>query len=411
MPQINAERLLGDLHALRKIGEYKTGVHRPTLSPEDVVSRQWLAERMAEAGLEPQIDGIGNVLGFSRAAGRKVLAGSHIETQNYSGWLDGAMGVIYALEAARALREDPATASLGVDVAAFCDEEGHFGNFLGSRSFTGLLTEADIDHARDRTSGTPLRDALASAGYAGRPRLQIDPSRYAGFFEAHIEQGDTLEASGEHIGVVTAIVAIWQYRITVTGEQNHAGTTSMARRRDAGLALVRLLSAIDNRFPEVAGPRSVWTAGRITLEPGDPSIVPGRADALFQFRDTDPAVLDRMHAALLELAEAENRRGPCEIVVKQRSASTPAAMDEGLQAALDRAAERHAPGKHRRMPSGAGHDAQYLARKLPAAMLFVPSIGGISHHWSEDTKEDDIVLGARVFTDAIASVLMQRASS
>jgi N-carbamoyl-L-amino-acid hydrolase len=405
MPTINPDRVLSDLYELRKIGAYKTGVHRPTLSPEDIVSRQWLADRMAAAGLDAGIDGIGNVLGFSRAPGRKVLAGSHIETQNQAGWLDGALGVVYALEAARALRDDPATAQYGVDVVAFCDEEGHFGNFLGSRSFTGLLTEQDIDRARDRTNGTPMREALATAGYAGRPRREIDPSRYSAFFEAHIEQGDTLETTGFRIGVVTAIVAIWQYRITVTGEQNHAGTTSMTRRRDAGLALVRLLAAIDKRFPEIAGERSVWTTGRITLDSGGPSVIPGRADALFQLRDADPAVLDRLDAALSELAAKADRAGPCRVEVSRRSASTPAVMDERLMAALDAAAERHASGKHMRMPSGAGHDAQYLARKLPAAMMFVPSIGGISHHWSENTSDDDIVLGARVFAEAIASVV------
>ena len=405
MPSINPERLLGDLYELRKIGAYKTGVHRPTLSPDDVLSRQWLADRMERAGLDPVIDGIANVLGLSRASGRKMLAGSHIETQNHAGWLDGALGVIYALEAARAFGEDPACAGLGVDVAAFADEEGHFGNFLGSRSFVGVLSDEDIDKARDRTSGTPLRDALAKAGYADRPRLQIDPSRYAGYFEAHIEQGDTLETSGLRIGVVTAIVAIRGYRIRVTGEQNHAGTTSMARRRDAGLALVRLLAALDRRFPEVAGECSVWTTGRIVFDPGEPSIVPGGAEALFQFRDTDPAVLDRMHAALVDLVAQANREGRCSVELVSSAASTPAVMDERLQAALDKAAECHAPGKHIRMPSGAGHDAQYLARKIPAAMLFVPSIGGISHHWSENTSDEDIVLGARVFVDAIADVL------
>jgi N-carbamoyl-L-amino-acid hydrolase len=405
MPSIDPDRLLGDLYELRKIGAYKTGVHRPTLSPDDVASRQWLAERMQRAGLDPVIDGIANVLGFSRAPGRKMLAGSHVETQNHAGWLDGALGVIYALEAARAFAEDPACAGFGIDVAAFSDEEGHFGNFMGSRSFVGVLTEQDVDNARDRTNGTPMREALAKAGYAGRPRLEIDPARYAGYFEAHIEQGDTLESTGLRIGVVTAIVAIRQHRIRVTGEQNHAGTASMARRRDAGLALVRLLAAIDRRFPEVAGERGVWTTGRIVLQPGDPSIVPGGAEALFPFRDTDPAVLDRMHAALADLIAQANRDGRCAIELVSLSASTPAVMDERFQAALDKAAERHAPGKHTRMPSGAGHDAQYLARKVPAAMLFVPSIGGISHHWAEDTSDEDIVLGCKVFADAIADVL------
>lgn len=403
MPSIDPDRVLGDLYKLRTFGAYKTGVHRPTFSPEDIAARQWLAERMAEAGLAARIDGIGNVLGFTSAPGRKVLSGSHLETQNHAGWLDGALGVIYALEAARAIGR--ASSEVGVDVAAFCDEEGHFGNFLGSKSFTGLLGEEDIDKARDRTHGTPMREALAKAGYAGRPREVIDPARYAGFFEAHIEQGATLEAEHQRIGVVTAIVAIWQYRITVTGEQNHAGTTSMARRRDAGLELVRLLAAIDRKFPEVADARSVWTTGRITLDPGGPSIVPGKAEALFQFRDADPAVLDRMHETLVALVAEANKTSRCPLVLDRYSASVPAVMDARLMAALDAAAEAHAPGRHIRMPSGAGHDAQYLARKLPSAMMFVPSINGISHHWSENTSDEDIVLGARVFTDAIARVL------
>ncbi len=154
----------------------------------------------------------------------------------------------------RAIRE--AGGDTGVDVVVFCDEEGHFGSFLGSKSFTGVLTEDDIDKAKNKNDGTPLREALKTAGYAGRPRLAIEPERYKAFFEAHIEQGDSLEMGELRIGVVTAIVAIWQYGITVTGEQNHAGTTSMLRRRDAGLALIKLLNAIDKRFPEICGPRT-----------------------------------------------------------------------------------------------------------------------------------------------------------
>ena len=403
MPAIKPDRLLGDLYKLRTFGSYKTGVHRPTFSPEDIASRQWFADRCGEAGLDTTIDGIGNILGKSKAAGRKMLSCSHLESQNQAGWLDGALGCIYALEAARAIRD--AGGDGGVDVVVFCDEEGHYGSFLGSKSFTGLLTEADIDAARSKNDGTPMRDALVRAGYAGRPRVVIEPARYAGFFEAHIEQGGTLEAETLRIGVVTAIVAIWQYGITVTGQQNHAGTTSMAQRRDAGLALVRLLAAIDKRFPDICGPRTVWTTGRITLDPGSHSIIPGGAEALFQLRDADPAVLDRLHAELFALVEAANRAGRCKLELKVISQSTPARMDERLMAALDSAAERRAPGKHIRMPSGAGHDAQWLARKLPTAMMFVPSIGGISHHWSENTSDEDLVLGAQVFTDGIAEAL------
>jgi N-carbamoyl-L-amino-acid hydrolase len=407
VPTINSERLLGDLYALRNIGTYKTGVHRPTLSPDDVVSRQWLVDRMTEAGLDAQIDGIANVFGRSRARRRIALAGSHIESQNQAGWLDGALGVIYALEAARTLRADPATRDVGVDVIAFCDEEGHFGSYLGSRSFIGDVSEAEIDKARDRTHGHMMRDALKEAGYAGRPRLRFEPDRYAGYFEAHIEQGRSLEESKLKIGVVTAIVGLWDYCFKVIGHQNHAGTTTMAERKDAGLTLVRLIAAIDQEFKKTAGPRSVWTCGRMVFDPGAPSIIPGEARAMFQFRDSDPAILNRLEAALHEQVAAFNKAGPCSISVETIRQSKPTLMDESFQRAIEQAAARHAPGLAVRMPSGAGHDAQHVARVMPAAMLFVPSINGISHHWAENTSDEDIVLGARVFTDAIASVLMR----
>jgi N-carbamoyl-L-amino-acid hydrolase len=162
--------------------------------------------------------------------------------------------------------------------------------------------------------------------------------------------------------------------------------------------------AIDRRFPEVAGPRSVWTVGQISLHPGAPNIIPGTAEMLFQFRDADPAVLERLQAALEELV-AEADRGPCRVRLQVLDRNAPKLMDPMLQAALERAAEHHAPGQHQRMPSGAGHDAQILAQVMPAAMLFVPSIGGISHHWAEDTAADDIVLGCRVLASAAAEIL------
>lgn len=402
MPAIDPDRLLGDLYKLRTFGTYKTGVHRPSLSQADVAARQWLAGRMSEAGLDVQIDGIGNLFGKRPGAGQRVLAGSHLESQNQAGWLDGALGVIFALEASRAMQDESGG---GVDVIAFFDEEGHFGSYLGSRSFIGDVTEPEIDRARDRTHGKPLREALAEAGYAGRPRLTIDPKRYAGFFEAHIEQGNSLESANLKIGVVTAIVGLWDYRIKVTGEQNHAGTTTMEQRKDAGLTLVRLIAAIDRAFRDVAGAASVWTCGRIEFEPGAPSVIPGEARALLQFRDPDPNVLERMEQALHQQVDAANSDGPCSIALEVIRQSKPAWMSEDLQRAIEDASAVHAPKLAIRMPSGAGHDAQHVARVLSAAMLFVPSIGGISHHWAENTSDADIVLGARVFTDAIAGVL------
>jgi beta-ureidopropionase / N-carbamoyl-L-amino-acid hydrolase len=397
MPAIDGDRLLRDLYAARKFGEYKTGVHRPTFSPQDIESRHWLATRLTEAGLTAEIDGIGNVYGRSQGPGAKLLLGSHLETQNRAGWLDGVMGVLYGLEVARALGH-------GIDVAAWADEEGHFGSFIGSRSFCGGLTEAEIDGCANRETGVTLRDALQTAGFSGRPRQVIDPARYRGYLEAHIEQGAELEDKGLRLGIVTAIVGSRRSKIQVTGVQNHAGTTRMAIRRDAGVAAVKLLAEIEARFPAIAGPRTVWTTGDIKLDPGAPSIVPGGAEIVFQFRDTDPEILEALEATLNNLV-AEANGGPCDVAIVSRSGTQPSAMDAGFQAALDAAAEVHAPGRHQRMPSGAGHDAQILAGRLPAGMLFVPSIGGISHHYAENTKDEDLVLGCQVLADAADAIL------
>jgi N-carbamoyl-L-amino-acid hydrolase len=397
MPEINAQRLLDDLYALREIGRYKTGVHRPTFSPDDIRSRHWLVARLTEAGLDAGIDGIGNVIGRAAGEGRKLLTGSHLETQPHAGWLDGAMGVIFGLELARVLPG-------AIDVAAWADEEGHYGSFLGSRSFCGLLPEGEIDTCKYREDDMPLRSALQGAGLAGRPRAVIDATRYRGYLEAHIEQGAELDDSGERIGIVTAIVGSHRFRIVFEGVQNHAGTTRMAVRKDAGVALVRLAVAIHERFPALVGPRTVWTVGSITLDPGAPSVVPGRAEMLLQFRDTDPAILESLEAAL-EALVAEANRGPCRVTIADRGRSVPRAMDAAFQVALERAAEHRSPGLHRRLPSGAGHDAQILAERLPAGMLFVPSIGGISHHYAENTKDEDIVLGCQVFADAAAAIM------
>jgi beta-ureidopropionase / N-carbamoyl-L-amino-acid hydrolase len=402
MRNIDGERVVADLKRLAEFGRYKTGVHRPTYSPVDVESRHWLAEKFREAGLDTVIDGIGNVIGRNSTVQRPLLVGSHSETQPYGGWLDGALGVIYGLELARAFAGDP---EYGVDVVGWADEEGHYGNFLGSRSFTDALTEDEIDHTRGRDNGMPLREALERAGFAGRPCERVDPSRYVGYLEAHIEQGDTLDTSGLRIGVVETIVGIWNYRVVLTGEQNHAGTTRMVRRRDAGVGMVRLATRIHDRFPEVAGPRTVWTIGRMLLEPNAPSVVPGRAEMQVQFRDADIDRLAALERTLQELVNETDRAGPCACEIEAIARTEPRPMDPGFQQQIEAAAERHAPRQHMRMPSAAGHDAAVLSYRMPSGMMFIPSLRGISHHWSEDTKEEDIILGAQVFADAAQRIL------
>jgi N-carbamoyl-L-amino-acid hydrolase len=404
MSEFDGARVLADLHALRNIGAYKTGVHKPTFSEPHLRSLEWLAGRLPEAGLTATIDGIGNVLGHSPKSGPKLLAGSHLESQNYAGWLDGPLGVVYALEAARVINSD-STAKGAVEVAAWCDEEGHFGSFLGSRSYVGGVAEAEIDTARDRTNGRTMRDALRDAGLAGRPRVVVERGRHIGYLEAHIEQGEVLESESLAIGVVTSIVGIWQYRISFTGEQNHAGTTRMSVRKDAGLALARFCVAIDDRFPAQCGPRTVWTTGRITLDPGAPSIIPGSAEMLFQIRDDDPAVIDRLEDLLGTMAAETNAQGRCSLKLERIRTGSPAMMDGAFQQAIEAASSAFAGNRSVRMPSGAGHDAQVLATIMPAGMLFVPSIGGISHHWTENTADADIVTGARVFVEACRRLL------
>ncbi len=405
MPTINGERLLADLRRIADFGRYQTGVHRPHLSPQDVESRHWLAARMKEAGLEPVIDGIGTVIGKSPKTGPRILIGSHSDTQPRGGWLDGVMGVIYGLEVARALAEDPETAHLAVDVASWADEEGHWGQMTGSRSFIGIFSEADIDKARHRDEGTPMREALKAAGLEGVPREHLEEGRYRGYLEAHIEQGGLLEAGDKRIGIVTAIVGIMQFRLTFSGIQNHAGTTPMPIRKDAGVAMMRLYNDVMDKFPAVAGPRSVWTVGKMVLEPGAPAIVPGRAEMILQFRDADQRILQAFEAKLMEIVADHQKNSPCTVECLNLSRTQPLLMDERFLEAIEESAAAHAPDKHVRMPSGAGHDAQVIGLKMPAAMMFVPSIGGISHHFTENTHDDDIVLGCQVFADATAKIL------
>lgn len=395
---LDIDRFLLDLDTLREIGRSNgTGVHRPTFSPQDMESRHWLVREMQQAGLHASIDGIGNVFGRHCGPGPHVLAGSHLETQNHGGWLDGALGVVAALALARA--------GLPVDVCAFCDEEGHWGDFIGSRSLIGELSDADIDQARNRHDGSPLRAALKSVGLAGTPRIILEDGRYKGAIELHIEQGTQLENAGLRIGVITGIVGIRQWRIVVEGQQDHTGGTTMAERKDAGLTAVRILSAIDTEFPRVVGPRSVWTAGKVVLTPNSPQIIPGRAEIWFSFRDLSPEIMASMEKCMHSIVHESNRRDRCQAWLEPVGHVAPAPCDPMIQAALTDAAQALCADAWQAMPSGAIHDSQVLARKLPVGMLFVPSIRGISHHWAEDTKREDLALGLKVLAEGVRRFL------
>lgn len=405
MVTINGERLLGDLRVLRAMGATGTGVVRPALSDMDMTARRWLVERYEDAGLRAHIDGVGNVLGRSANPGPALLIGSHSDTQPTGGWLDGALGVIYGLEVARALAEDPATSHLAVDAISWQDEESRFYGCMGSRSFCGAFP-LSVEQGLTDKDGIALADALEQAGLGGTPRLAAADHDYLGFLEAHIEQGPHLEEDGRRIGIVSSIVGLGGLVFTFTGQQNHAGTTMMAGRKDAATAMYALANGINEAFPKVAGPRSVWTMGRAVLTPNAPSIVPGHGELELQFRDVDPDVLDKFEAIAQDLVDGINSRGGATVTAAPARARIAAAhMDPGLQQHLSAAAEQHAPGHWTAMPSGAFHDAGVVCGVMPCAMLFIPSIGGISHDFAEDSHDDDIVLGCQVLASGAASIL------
>jgi len=402
---INPDRLLQNLHQLRGFGCSGNGVVRRCLSPVDMESRHWLVTKMQDAGLNASIDGIANVIGYSPNPGKALLLGSHSDTQPTGGWLDGALGVIYAIEVAQALNEHDAGGRFAIDVASWADEESHYLGMMGSRSFCDQLDDAEIDAAHN-SEGHSLRAALASNGLDKLPRLHLQQGRYLGYLEAHIEQGPWLELEQHRIGVVTSIVGMRDLNLSFHGQQNHAGTTPMHLRRDAAMALFEFVEELNRTFNGIRGDHSVWTIGQLRLTPNAPSIVPGMAECNLQFRDPEQSRLEAMQQAAFALVDEFNQKHAVETSISLRDESARAVgMDEGIQAALAQAAQRLAPDGWRHMPSGAAHDAQVLAGRLPAGMLFIPSIGGISHDFAEDSREDDIVLGCEVLADAALSLL------
>lgn len=391
---LDPQRFLQDLHQLRSFGASGVGkgVVRQAYSEADIAARNWLAGRMAEAGLQPHFDPLGNLFGLSE--GRSLLVGSHSDSQPEGGWLDGALGVIAGLEVARAAREDGGPK---ISCVSFQDEEGRFGVLTGSDIWTGKLALETADRFTDTTGKTLAEMRARMADRAGD---FLPYGRFSGFLEMHIEQGPYLEETGLTLGVVTDIVGIRDMRIRFAGRQNHAGTTPMHLRRDAFQALSAFNTALNSRFANVVTTATVWTIGHVALHPNAASVVPGEVSFSMQWRDGDADRLARMEAIIAETARDIAVQFDVEVTLGEVLGIEPAAMDAQFQSALAAAAEAQAPGKWQRMPSGALHDAANLATIMPAGMLFVPSIGGISHAFDEDTAEADLALGLQVLDQA-----------
>ncbi|MFT6023513.1 MAG: N-carbamoyl-L-amino-acid hydrolase [Ascidiaceihabitans sp.] len=398
MITVSAERFCNDLETLRSFGASGVGkgVVRPAYSAPDVAARAWLANQMRDAGLRVQYDAMGNLFGL--ADGPSLLMGSHSDSQPEGGWLDGALGVIAALEIARASRAQGGPA---VSVVSFQDEEGRFGVTTGSAVWSGQLSLAQADALLDH-NGVPLVQARQVMADVAGP--DIDPTQFTGFIELHIEQGPALDTSGQQIGVVTDIVGIRDMRITFEGQQNHAGTTPMALRRDAFQAVSQFNTVLNDRLRNVVTPQTVWTIGHLNLHPNASSIVPGRARFSMQWRDGDVDRLQRMEHIIRDTANEIAQNGGFDVSFGDMLGLEPVAMDDRLRGALEIGAHQIAPDAWRAMPSGALHDATNIARLMPVAMLFVPSINGISHAFEEDTKQADLVAGLQVLAAAVAAL-------
>lgn len=389
---------MSDLRSLAEFGKFGTGVDRISFSQADLDARAWLLARMQQAGLDAQIDCVGNVRGLTKACKRSVVIGSHTDSVPKGGWLDGAMGVIYGLEIARSRLESGRATHLGVDVASFQDEEGSYFPCLGSRSFCNELTDEDLGRTRAAT-GESIRDAISRAGYSGAP-WRLDRSRHVAFLEAHIEQGPRLEDQQSRIGVVTGIVGIRRLKLTSQGQADHAGTTPMAMRKDAVRPLLELGYKIHTEFPKLGGEDTVWNIGSLIINPGAANVVPSGSEMIVEWRDTSIDKLDQIEHALMQWVADLNQRAGVSITSAPIARIKPTLMAEEIQHSIELSA-RAQGAPLMRMPSGAGHDAMVIGHHLPTGMVFIPSIGGRSHDIVEDTSEEDIVLGCEVMAGVV----------
>lgn len=399
---VDGRRLLDRLAALARIGGLPGGgVTRLAYSPEDVRARELVAGWMAEAGLQPSVDPAGNLLGRRPGGGaRGLLAiGSHLDSVVEAGPLDGAYGVVAAVEVADALTRAGVRLRHDLVVVAFSNEEGARGTpgMVGSQAIAGLLTDADL--AAPDAEGVPLGERIAaSGGDPGRIAAAAWREPLAAFLELHIEQGPVLDAAPAVVGVVTGVTGRANVDVHVTGVANHAGTTPMRARRDALVAAAELVLAVQRLGRD--GHVRVATAGQISAAPGVWNVVPGAATLTVDIRDADDARVDRAIELLREAAAGVAARTGTRIEVR-RGPSVPAVpTDPRLAGAVAAAAD--ALGLPRlNLPSGAGHDAQVMARLGPVGMAFVPSVAGVSHSPRERTRPEHLVAGANVLLNAL----------
>ncbi|MGJ4855698.1 Zn-dependent hydrolase [Labrys sp. La1] len=403
---IQAERLLERLRSLGTIGRGENGqLVRLAASDADKAGRDSLMGWLDEAGLDVGIDRIGNIFGIWRPESvpdeAPLLLGSHIDTVIDAGIYDGCYGVLAGLEVIETLKSSGWRPSRPIAVAAFTNEEGvrYAPDMMGSLVHAGGLSIEEA-LASIGTDGTRLGDELRRIGYAG----ELEPGflKPHAYLELHIEQGPVLEREGLAIGAVETLQAISWQRITIEGVANHAGTTPMSLRHDAGHAAARVITFLREKAVAANTP-SVATVGSLRFEPNAINVIPARAILTVDLRDPDETRLREAESDLASFLEVLARSEGVTICAERLARFEPVVFDNGLVEQIEQAAGRNGL-RCRRMTSGAGHDAQMMARIAPSAMIFVPSIAGISHNPKEFTPDADLVAGAAVLLDVVRNL-------
>ena len=398
--RVNGRRVNQHLTDLSRFGANpQGGVSRVAFSQADLKGREFAVGVMRAAGLEVRIDTAGNILGAragSLPGTRPIVFGSHIDSVPEGGNYDGDVGSMSAIEVAQTLGERGYRSHHPLLVAIWADEES---GLTGSRGFIGDLPPAAL--ARSGRDGVPLGDKLRRLG--GVPERISEashgPGSVAAYIELHIEQGGMLDRTGVQIGVVEGIVGINHYDVTFKGFANHAGTTPMDQRRNAMLAAAELVLAVDRIVRSVPG-RQVGTVGRLAVKPGAPNVIPGEVTLTVELRDLSMEKIESLWGRIREDAEGIAARQGASFSFVQEHSNVAALSDPSLRAVIAESA-RAIGLSHQEMPSGAGHDAQNLARIAPMGMIFVPSVGGISHSPLERTRPEDVENGANVLLQTV----------
>jgi N-carbamoyl-L-amino-acid hydrolase len=395
-----------DFVELSRIGATDNGgIHRPALSKAHLKARDWFVQRAVRMGIESHVDGAGNhqaVLSCGKNDAATLMLGSHLDSVPFGGRFDGALGVVAALEILETVKEHEVSLDLHLCAVDFTDEEGAFVGLMGSRALSGQLPRQEVDLPSGNSD--KFHRALARAGISRESIFSAGAATgtIAGYLELHVEQGTRLKDAGADIGIVTGIVGIRSYRFNFNGRADHAGTTPMDRRRDAGLGACSLVLKARERFVQnFTG--CVVTAGNIDFTPGAFNVVPQTASVSLEFRADDIQTLDAMETAVYEEAGIAADGFGLDLTIEKLQRTVPVHLDSRMQKTLSSAAEQLGLFNVY-LSSGAGHDAQAMALICPAGMIFVPSENGASHSCREYTRWQDCVNGANVLLQAALSL-------